>query len=130
MPQGETDRAFDARALAALLEIIGGDRTALAELIGSFLDEGPDLIARIEGAARDGDAEALRRAAHTMKSSAADFGAMELSRLCHALEALGRAGRTDGAVALSQEAAASYRTAAAALRDHVNGQDKAEGGRE
>lgn len=128
MAQAETDRAFDARALATLLEIIGGDRAALAELIGSFLDEGPDLMARIEGAARDGDAEALRRAAHTMKSSAADFGAVELSRLCHAMEALGRAGRTDGALALSSEAAVSYQAAAAALRDHLNGQDKAEGG--
>lgn len=121
MPQAEVELAFDAGALDVLLETIGGDREALAELIESFLDEGPGLIARMDGAARAGDAEALRRAAHTMKSSAADFGALALSRLCHTMESLGRAGRTDGAVALSEEAAGSYRAAAAALRDYLDG---------
>lgn len=121
MSQDETDQVFDAGALDSLLEIIGGDRDALVDLIGSFLDEGPGLIGRIESAARDADPEALRQAAHTMKSSAADFGAMELSRLCHALETLGRSGRTDGAPGLSTRAAVSYRTAAAALREFMNG---------
>lgn len=121
MPQHETHQTFDATALDRLLEIIGGDRDALVDLIGSFLDEGPGLIDRIESAARDGNAEALRQAAHTMKASAADFGATELSRLCHSLEAIGRAGATDGASDLSEAAADSYRLAAAALREFLNG---------
>lgn len=121
MSQNEQDRAFDARALDNLLELIGGDRDALADLIDSFLAEGPGLMGRIEAAASDDNAEALRQAAHTMKSSAADFGAMDLSRLCHALETLGRSGSTEGAVPLAQEASASYRAAAVALRGVMNG---------
>ena len=121
MSQDETDQVFDAGALDSLLEIIGGDRDALVDLIGSFLDEGPGLIGRIESAVRDEDPEALRQAAHTMKSSAADFGAMELSRLCREMEALGHAGRTDGATALSLRAVAAWQAAAVALRGYMKG---------
>ena len=121
MPQAEANEAFDPKALDNLLEVIGGDREALAELVESFLQEGPGLMARIETAARAGDADGLRLAAHTMKSSAADFGARTLSHLCRTMEALGREGRTDGAVTLSEAAAASYRAAAAALRGHLDG---------
>lgn len=119
MSQTGTDEMFDAAALEALLDMIGGDAAALSELIESFLEEGPGLLARIEQAAGGGDAETLRQAAHTMKSSAADFGAMELSRLCREMEALGRAGRADGATALSLKAAAAWQAAETALRGHM-----------
>ncbi len=108
MPRNDTAQGFDISALDTLLETIGGDREALSELVESFLEDGPGLIDRIETAARDGDTEALRQAAHTMKSSAVDFGAMELSRLCREMEALGRAGSTEGVETLSKAAAASY----------------------
>ena len=113
------DEVFDAAALDTLLDMIGGDPAALSELIESFLDEGPGLIGRVEKAAADADADALRQAAHTMKSSAADFGAMELARLCREMEMLGRAGRMDGAKELAAEAAASWRAAAAALHAYL-----------
>lgn len=121
MSQAGTDDMFDAAALDTLLDMIGGDAAALSELIESFLDEGPGLIDRIERAAAGGDAEALRQAAHTMKSSAADFGATELSRLCREMETLGRAGRADGATTLSLQAAASWQAAAVALRGYMKG---------
>ena len=103
-----THATFDPTALDALLDTIGGDREALGELIESFLEEGPDLIAKIEDAVRNGDAEGLRQAAHTMKSSAADFGALELSHLCREIEAKGREGDVIGAAALSESAAVSF----------------------
>ena len=104
-------RVFDSAALDTLLDTIGGDRAALGELIESFLEEGPDLISRIEAAAKDGDPKDLHRAAHTMKASAADFGALELSQLCREIEALGRAGKTNGAAQLSGRAVAAFATA-------------------
>ncbi|SPH17104.1 Signal transduction histidine-protein kinase BarA [Defluviimonas aquaemixtae] len=113
--------AFDPAALETLLDTIGGDREALGELIESFLEEGPDLISRIEGAVRDGDADGLRRAAHTMKSSAADFGALELSRLCREIEAMGREGDVAGAAALSDRAAVAFGKARDGLRRTLAG---------
>ena len=42
----------------------------------------------------------LRRAAHSLKSNSADFGAQALSEMCRELEAKGKAGTLDGAQAL------------------------------
>jgi HPt (histidine-containing phosphotransfer) domain-containing protein len=44
-----------------------------------------------------GDADGLRRAAHTLKSNAATFGAAALAELCQELEAIGEAGTVAGA---------------------------------
>ena len=121
MANQEPAAVFDPAALDTLLDTIGGDREALRELIGSFLDEGPGLIARMEAAAKAGDATGLRHAAHTMKSSAADFGAMELSRLCRTLEAMGRDGDTAGAAVLSERATAAYTEAQERLRKAMDG---------
>lgn len=73
-------------ALDKLFELIGGDPGSLAELIESFLDESPMLVAEMQRAADAGDQTSLGRAAHTLKSSARDFGASQLSVLCEALE--------------------------------------------
>ncbi|MBN8629521.1 MAG: response regulator [Rhodobacterales bacterium] len=91
-PMPEPTGELDPKALAQLLEVIGGDREALKELVRSFLEDGPDLVDRLRAAAAAGDADAMRRAAHTLKGSATDFGALGLAALCRDIEALGRAG--------------------------------------
>ena len=74
-----------------------GPPGALQPLVATFLANAPKLIAEMEAAARDGKAEVLGRAAHTLKSNAASFGAKALSEMCRELEALGRSGSVDGA---------------------------------
>ena len=64
----------------------------LRELINIFLADTPVRIAEIEQAAAAGCAADLMRAAHSIKGSAANFGAMELTQLARELENLGRAG--------------------------------------
>ena len=46
------------------------DPDFVAELVQDFLRDGPSLIAAVEVGVRDGDAEGVRRAAHTLKSNA------------------------------------------------------------
>ncbi len=48
----------------------------------------------MESAMKDGRMDDVDRAAHTLKSSAAIMGAMELSKLCKHIEATTRAGET------------------------------------
>ncbi len=78
---------LDRDAIRALLDIIGGDRADLADLMGSFLEEAPQIFDSMAAAGDAGDAATVRRAAHTLKSNARDFGATELSLRCASLEA-------------------------------------------
>jgi HPt (histidine-containing phosphotransfer) domain-containing protein len=86
---------FDESALDTLLEVIGGDRSNLLELIDSFIAEMPSLLAEMTAAAARGEASALGRTAHTMKSSARDFGALALAELCRRLEEQCRSGQPE-----------------------------------
>ena len=55
-----------------------------------YLGSTEDTVRQIEQAAAIGDAESLRRGAHTLKSSSANIGAETLSDLFRQLETLGR----------------------------------------
>jgi CheY-like chemotaxis protein/HPt (histidine-containing phosphotransfer) domain-containing protein len=95
--QTAADPVLDPQALASLLAVIGGDKTMLAELIDSFLSEAPRLFAGLHEALEQKDAAKLRMSAHTIKSSARDFGALTLNQLCQELEDRGNAGELDDA---------------------------------
>lgn len=65
----------------------------ISELIDTFLDDAPKLAAQIRSALAAQDADAFRRAAHSLKSNAATFGALDLAGIAKGLEALGRESR-------------------------------------
>lgn len=79
---------IDLNTFNALKDSTGAD--FIGELIDAFLDDAPSLIAQMRAGLATGDAETFRRAAHSMKSNAATFGAMELAALAKELESLGR----------------------------------------
>ena len=64
----------------------------MAGLITVYLRSAPKLLQAMRAATDSGDAEALARAAHTLKSSSATMGAMALASLCKQLEAVARTG--------------------------------------
>jgi CheY-like chemotaxis protein len=76
-----------------------GAPSLLARVIGLYLSGSPKLLSDLREAAGRGDAAALRMAAHTLKSSSANLGAMILSSSCKELETLARDGRIEGATA-------------------------------
>ena len=105
---------LDPSALARL-KSIATSAEALARLVASFLDNGAVLVAGMAEAAGAGNADALRRHAHTLKSNAASFGATELSERCAALEARARAGDLAGAGEAVSRIAQEFDGARAAL---------------
>ncbi|HST38216.1 MAG TPA: response regulator [Conexibacter sp.] len=69
---------------------------ALAELlIDLHEEEGTALIAQLRAAVGEGDLEALRGTAHTLKSASASIGAMRLARASELLEHAARDGAVD-----------------------------------
>jgi signal transduction histidine kinase/CheY-like chemotaxis protein/HPt (histidine-containing phosphotransfer) domain-containing protein len=80
---------------SAVAERVPGGERGLRETARLMLAEVPALHAEIEAAVAGGDAERLRRAAHTLGSSADLFGAGGLARLARELEEAARSGATD-----------------------------------
>jgi len=60
------------------------------ELIDTFLEDSPKLIEEMESALKTNNVDSFRRAAHSLKSNAATFGASELFALAKELEMLGK----------------------------------------
>lgn len=63
------------------------------ELIDTFLEDAPKLLAEMKAALAAGAADSFRRGAHSLKSNAATFGADPLAQLAKELELLGRENR-------------------------------------
>src|ERR1700761_1816394 len=59
-------------------------------VLGIFADEGAKLCGDARAALDEGKRQALERTAHTMKSAAANVGALHLSRCAQALEEAAR----------------------------------------
>jgi HPt (histidine-containing phosphotransfer) domain-containing protein len=91
---------LDPGALASLAEMAGGDREFIAELIDTWISDATGQIAVIERALVEGDANTLRRAAHTLKSTSQSLGASQLAGACAEIEAHARDGRIDAISAL------------------------------
>ncbi|MEQ8651009.1 MAG: Hpt domain-containing protein [Kiloniellales bacterium] len=81
-----SETIIDKAALERLLDVIGGESEDLQELIDDFIDNAPNLAGKIESAGGAGDWDSVRIAAHTLKSNARDFGAIQLADLCASLE--------------------------------------------
>jgi len=93
------------QALERMRQLIGDDKDVLADILQSFIDEAEPLAESVLAAARDGRFDILGRAAHTIKSSARDFGDSELAALCADIELGSKQGLVADAVASSQKIA-------------------------
>lgn len=110
---------FDPSAITTLLELIGGDADAFEMLKQSFLDESPKLLSQLDTANATKDAKLAHRAAHTLKNSATDFGAVNLAGLCRDLEAQAKAGDLAPLATLLPTLQTEYEAAVAAMTEHT-----------
>ncbi|MET0581259.1 MAG: ATP-binding protein [Pseudoxanthomonas sp.] len=99
------------------LREIAGDETA--RIVGLFLEDAPRLIARLESASTIPDLDAMRDAAHTLKSSSANVGAMALSTAAKRVELGARAQKLDRPAVAVALVIAEYARARMALQGYV-----------
>ena len=110
-----SDNLIDKGTFAALQEAAGAD--FVAELVGTFLEEAPGMLAELRRAQAAGAADAFRRAAHSLKSNSNTFGATRLGEMARDLELGGLVADAARLDALEAE----YRRAAAALKGMCGG---------
>ena len=104
----EENGVIDREVLNNLLDAVGGDGEFLAELLETYFTDTPQQFTTMHEAISSKNAEDFRRAAHSLKSNSANFGAMELSQKAKDLEELGKVGNLEKAGEPLAEAEEEY----------------------
>ena len=107
---------LDEGVLRELQEIMEDDYLSL---LRTYLRNAPKLLADGHAAIDRGSVEALVNPVHSLKSSSANVGAMQLSELAREAERLARGGSLADASAAFRAVEAAYQVAEQALREHV-----------
>ncbi len=112
MPTLETMDVLDESTIAELRELMLDD---FGQLLDVYFRDSMDRMANIDRALGQGDADAVRQVAHSLKGSSANIGAARLSARCQLLEDAGRAGNLARCRELFPEVSQDWRAVAAAL---------------
>lgn len=111
-----TDSPLDRTALNNIRALQRpGSPNLLGKLINVYFSSSQELMASLRDGLAHADTEAVRKAAHALKSSSANLGAKHLANLCKDLEAMGRAKQLDNAQALYQQVENEYARVTLAL---------------
>jgi HPt (histidine-containing phosphotransfer) domain-containing protein len=89
----------------------------LDELLPTFLDDSREMVNTMRRALGAQDVDTFRRAAHSLKSNAASFGAVTLSNLARDLETLAKSGSLDGAAPRLERLSGECEKVVRALRE-------------
>ena len=79
----------------------------VVELVDTFAEEAPQMLGELREAYAAGAAERFRRAAHSLKSNSATFGASRLAEMARTLELGGMPADSGAVQALEAELAAT-----------------------
>jgi two-component system, sensor histidine kinase and response regulator len=99
--RGQADKdahvAFDE---TVLLDVLGGDREAAAQIVTGYLADAPSQVVGLCEATAAGDLLMVSRHAHALKGASASIGAEALRHLAARLEEQAATGSSDGMVQL------------------------------
>ena len=93
-----------------------GKEDLLNKIITIFLNDSPERLKELRKAVNSGDSPSINRIAHTIKSSCANLGAMKISSLFKAMEAMGRKNSIEQAPELLSQIEIEFKAVEAALR--------------
>ena len=97
-----------------------GDGKFFTQMIDIYLDWSARKLAQARAGEQSGDLEAIESAAHSLKSSAANVGAIQVHDLAERIETLAREKQMDAVVPLLRELAAAMEQAAVRLAEIRN----------
>jgi HPt (histidine-containing phosphotransfer) domain-containing protein len=112
--------SLDQAALKAIRELDpDGKAGLLQQVIEMYLQASPPLISQIESGLASGNADSVRIAAHTLKSSSANLGAQGLAQTCGALESAARSGSLAGHAATAARLRPEFESVRRALEGEI-----------
>ena len=91
-----------------MTDLTDGNNDSLRELVEMFFNQTDKQFTQMKDAIRDGNAEALRRVAHSCAGASATLGMTQLVPKLHALEKLGASGSLTGAGEICESAFHKY----------------------
>jgi len=101
-----TDNLIDREAWETMKSMT--EPAFLVELIDVYLMDSPQLIEQMRIGLATGEVETVRRAAHSLKSNSASFGAMRVADVSRELEMLAKSGTLDGGTSKLAAVEAAY----------------------
>ncbi|MBW3660756.1 MAG: Hpt domain-containing protein [Gemmatimonadetes bacterium] len=116
---GEAPPRFDAAALLRLRRL--GGNALVRRMAGLFVSLGEERVAAARAGVEYGDLDTIERAAHSLKSSAGNVGAIELQRLAEAVERAAAEGRRSAAAAGVEEMEAAFAEARERIEEWTEG---------
>jgi HPt (histidine-containing phosphotransfer) domain-containing protein len=84
-----------------------------------FLETTPGIMAKLRSAALSGDAQEIGRAAHTLRGSGRELGALRFAQLCEDVEILVRTGKVIEASSILPELEREYEWARRLLTEQI-----------
>jgi len=101
------------------MERMDGDIDLLKEVIEIFLEDSPNLMAALRSAILVRDAEAMEKAAHTLKGAAANISAKRLQQFSQAMQELIKKGRDSQLERFFSDMETQYEVLDRELRAHL-----------
>jgi histidine phosphotransfer protein HptB len=114
-----TKAIIDQETIDTLIGMTGED--FIQELVEAYLEDSPQLFGQMRLALANKDAEAFRRAAHSLKTSSASLGALQFSEQARELEMLGKNNQLSGAEASVDALEDEYSEVEIALKELAYG---------
>jgi signal transduction histidine kinase/CheY-like chemotaxis protein/HPt (histidine-containing phosphotransfer) domain-containing protein len=118
----EPDEAgvIDSSALDSLAALPHADNKGLVnQVIQTYINSSLDQMTRLGEAIDRADSDCIRTAAHSLKSSSANVGAVRLAELCASVETSTRASDRASAVTLQRQIKEEYPRVIEALRSRI-----------
>ena len=114
------DNSIDPKALDSIRALQKeGSPDIVHKIIYLYLEESPEIMQNIVEGASTGDGDAVRQAAHKLKSYSANVGATHLAALCKDLEEMGRTNTMQEAPKTVSRIEAEYDAVKQALERHA-----------
>ena len=120
-PSAKEPEVLDSQILDALWELGGDDAQALMnEIVQQYLEDSLVSLQKIKEAAIEQNANNLRIASHSLSSSSANLGALNLSLYCKELEKLACLDTTEGTETKIEQLEAEYAKVRVALQQECS----------